>query len=182
MKKLFCFLLCFGLVLPVLAEQRYVYIVKTAVVEAGQLSGQTQVGDVIATYPYTEQYKPSAKILNKYLVKVVDLTEAERQALVAPLERNVTLTQIDQFPVSQTKEKRAEILSTFPDANLLKIADVDDTRFILFEYTQPVTLRARKRSVDITGLSDEQEEIVEKTTFASLVSVKPDPVFYDYTE
>jgi len=76
--------LCLGPHL-VWAAQYYVLIEKVGMVVEGEEVGHTQVGDVVAISPVTEQYQPTRAELDRYHVVIVDLTEAERDLLRKPV-------------------------------------------------------------------------------------------------
>lgn len=167
------FILVFCLSGRAFGEMRYVLIDNIGKVNPGKEAGNTAKGDVVATRPYTPQYKPTRAELARYRIFVTDLTDADIVSLKEPLIGTVRVTETITILNSQ-KQDYVDTFNKNPNFLITKETVKDGNITIEAEWDEQRPIKERKRKVNLSDFSSVlQEEEVEKAVLFSSVSVKP---------
>lgn len=111
MKKILLVLIV--LLMPAICSADKFWIIienKTTKIDAGEEAGQNEKGDVIAVMPYVAGEKPVEATYDRFLVKLVDMTSTEANALLEE-ERELTVHE-DGVTTAKTLRARKNKMDT----------------------------------------------------------------------
>lgn len=155
----------------------WVYFVKNATAEPGQISGQTETNDIIAVNPVTPQYEPTSSELSRWKIKKSSMTPEERKMLTEGVTKTLRIKQLHIIPKAEYSKFVDEKAEWGRNTVILSHADVGESRIIEIESDMDFNIIARKYQIKEGVLSDVQKEEIDKTVILNNLAVKSLPIF-----